>query len=307
MYLEDRIGDPDPERRWSNAIVLQGPYEQTITRRSIDIFLERNDSSVLVIVSTYLPSGTGREYFFEELYHFGEGRLVFLICKVPPIVAEFWRTNSQNQNLQRLSSFVGLEYAHSLGIEFSLKCRSDAFLGRSNVCEELRRQIEEYPLNLPEHIPRDQLGIKARIVVSEYSLYIQKHGSIFHIGDQWFFGHTTDLINYFDMTETSTWNGSLGISTKSCCETNMAICWMNNVGIPHRTINFRELLARYFIVGSTNTLEFIWMKYRLFDYEQYMREGKKYILQIPEGERNRHHGTGRVGTARWSVWLREYL
>lgn len=145
--VENILGEVDKSKVWKYAAVVQGPHHPEWTLNTLRILLERNNNC-LVIVSTY------RDFVlndFETENLSPRGRLIFIFVKTPnkELYPDFWRTNFHNQNLQRLSSFVGIRYAkEELGICNVLKVRSDVILGRRDIFEFLN-EMSEVPLILP--------------------------------------------------------------------------------------------------------------------------------------------------------------
>ncbi len=288
------LGEPNPTMTWEAAIIIQGPYVKPHTERVISIFLERNPPNVLVIVSTYLPpeemNGDNIIGSFLSKYETSilenskspnNGRLVYIFVRTPGHVdcPDFWKTNFLNQNRQRLTTFAGLQYAKHLSIPFALKCRSEAFLGLRNICKSLIRLVERYPLLLSQSSPPN---LEGRIVVSDFSRTQasnprRQHLGEHHIADFWLFGHTDDMMNYFDMRSGSPWNGGKGINTCHDVEENLAECWMRNVNISRET-KLKELAARYLIVVDSVDVEYVWLK-RHHSFEIYLERGRQYLAQ----------------------------
>lgn len=193
--IEASLGKPAVDRQWEAAIIVQGPYTSN-TATSVRVFIERNDITVLVIVSTYLPDaerngdariGTFLSDFEKDIVVREQGphvgRLIYLFVRTPSKEQhpEFWKTNYYNQNSQRLSSFIGLQYAHQLGIEFSLKCRSDSLIGMKNVC----RFIINYTTMTPVLRPAgSSVKLRGRITVNDLSTIRRQDCTIFRIDRQ---------------------------------------------------------------------------------------------------------------------------
>lgn len=311
--LQYVLGEPLAKRTWSTAVVLQGPWVPLHTERAIRVFLERNTPDVLVIVATYHPPGcrTADDFLsdYEKnivLRHQGPhvGRLVYLFINEPSreTYPDFWRTNYWNQNLQRLSSFIGLRYAKNLGIPRALKCRADAFLGMSNVCGYLRTCLEELPVFPDKDF--DSRRLLGRIVVSDYA--VRQCDNVrspslgpHQIADLWFFGYTDDLMLYFDIREQSTWAGGAGISTACAVENNLTEQWMRDVGITTQD-GAGELTARYMYICDRVEVEYVSPKAE-HDYERYIREGKPYLAQVFAGETCK-----RLTHSLWRTLLKDY-
>ena len=274
---------------WDSAIIVQGPYTPGITNVAILGFLQGFKDS-LVIVSTYLPSaeenGTNPIGSFlsqSEKLAIQTGRLVFIFVSLPsPVNApQFWNTNYQNQNCQRLTSFIGIRYAQRMGIKFSLKSRSDTYFGNTSIIDQFLREVETgYPLFPDEGLSSE---IKGRIVVcGDWTLIRPKSDwDSFHVRDHWYFGHTSDLLKFFDCTSDSTWAEGNGILIRSP-ESASTRLWMSNMGIKVSSIT--ELLARYFIVHDAVYVEQLRIKSKHcaehswnFDLQRYHTEGKTYL------------------------------
>lgn len=318
LKVECYLGKISDTTKWSAAIIIQGPFIPSITEKIIKIFLERNPKDVLIIVSTYSPEdekqgrvtrGTYLSPWEKDIviHEEGEhvGRLVYIFVQ-PPSRQEspdFWSCNQQNKNLQRLTTFAGLKLANELGIPFSLKCRSDGLLGKPNVTKDLREEVLRYPLIKGLEYSSVKHPMKGRIIISEFSRC--GHGIEFneyHVGDQWFFGYTTDLMRYFDMHKDSFWFTQRMIPPhRGNTETDTCLSWLKNIGLYSSDMDFKELLSRYMIVGDDRTLEFLWFKYRLYDFDAYMREGSSYLKNHP-GARQWYEV---VKHEQWIKWMRQ--
>lgn len=312
------IGSPQIGIVWNAAVVFQGVYVKNRTRAAIDETLSRN-SRILVIVSTYLPSDEedGRRPIGSFLSPFenacvASGILVFLFSTPPSenSAPNFWRTNSANQNLQRLTSFIGLRYAKQHGIDFCLKIRCDTFLGRQEVIEYLRREVEtRFP-----PIPRDESKskIRGRIVVTGQCTIsdLSVECPPFHVRDHFFFGFTSDLLKFFDMTDQTKfgWRDGIGITT-TVPESDLTILWMKSLGI--EAMDTRELLARYFVVEDASFVEQVrrvevggrvgdWWSVNL---SRYLAEGAKYLEDFYSGEDRRKVTTRQ----QWLAWYQELI
>lgn len=318
--LESTLGDLATDRVWSAAVVLQGPHMGIHTQRTVQIFLERNISSVLLVVATYRPDserfvGDFLSDFEKEIVLEKKGphvgRLIYLFVRTPtPEEApDFWRTNQMNQNRQRLTTFVGLRFVDGLGIRLSLKCRTDAFLGRRDVCRYLNDKfLEKFPITERPCGPRavgDKL--RKRMVICE-NTQIQSDRPQLQIGnsyisDFWFFGETRDLLIYFDIRETSGWNNGSGMCAINISpEANMAVDWMKAVGIAQDVFT-PELLARYFAVADTVDVEFIWQKHWHFNYEYYLINGR---AEAAKGQKLERAWLPSGTHERWLGFVEEY-
>lgn len=272
-------------RDWEAAIVIQGPYIKDITQTVIRTFLERNNPSVIIIVSTYGdPEGKFLSDFERKQISEPECRLVYLLLELPSKekYPEFWRTNSRNQNCQRLSTFMGLNYAKQLRVPLCLKCRADTFLGIREVCKYLEsKYMNLYPV-IPHSRHSSELP-RRRIVISDHTkrrcdnMHFRELGDHF-ICDFWFFGETEDLLSYFDITSDSYWNEGSGIAVVDCSESHYAELWMKDLGLPS-SMTLEELTARYMAVAESVPIEFVWMR-RFHDHRRYLREGLDYLNKI---------------------------
>lgn len=276
-----QLGDVDNnEKKFRGAIVIQGPYIKPQTERSVRIFLERNPPEILVIVSTYIAAEKLLSPFEKEILISKKGpyvgRLVFLFSDIPTS-SEFYKTNYWNQNFQRLTSYTGIKFAHDLEIPYVLKCRSDGFLGKDDICFYLKRYLDEY------HPPPLSSLNKGRIIVSDQTkvwkenLHCAQPIGDYHVADYWLFAHTEDLLKYFDMSPGSSWDGGKGIGTKYAVETNLALCWMKNVGIREYPEEKIFGLAKDFLIILSNIdVEFVWLKHWQ-KYEDYIFYRCRYL------------------------------
>ena len=297
--VEAIIGKPAANRVWESAVIIQGPYSATHTPIVIDNFLERNSSAVLLIVSTYFPGACKSVDSFLNQKHLNilsgreaihSGRLVFIFVNPPPKTDEsgFWKTNYWNQNLHRLTTFVGLRYADQLGILVSLKCRSDCFLGMRNINRWL---FDNFLIRIPPIPPARSAKyfsskMRGRIVVSDHAKSLEENPHQTNIGkhfvpDFWSFGFTRDLMAFFDIRSSSAWNGGLGIRIDSAAETHLAETWMKSVGIDMTPDGVIELTARYLGIASSVEVEMVALKFE-FNYFRYLEEGKSYLRGIYE-------------------------
>lgn len=308
MSLEDSriehiLGHADPERKWEFAIILQGPRFKSSTAEAVRIFLENNDpETVLLIVSTYLssaerlgdePAGSSLSQFERDIVMENKGphsgRLVYLFLK--PVdkdeFPDFYRTNYWNQNNQRLSTFMGLRFADSLGIEYVLKCRSDSFLAAPNVCKLLKeRYSDKYP-------PHSEAKMHSRLVVNDHAtrrlqnckflLPIFRWDKImgpYFICDRWLFGYISDVMTYWDMRVGSKWDGGRGIRIDSSVETNATRVWMAELAIPDPIPeDITPLLSRYFIVASCLDTQFVFGKYES-DFKEFRTCKERYFQRL---------------------------
>lgn len=276
MELIDSIqGIPRNDVDWEAAIVIQGPYHEGLTMDIIRTFLSRN-TNILIIVSTYTPHVVTP---FEK-YMMDEGVLVLITIHDPPSsFAEFWRTNRWNQNLQRLSSYIGLNYGHSLGIEYSLKIRSDMCLEKEDVIAYLKDKIDGLPV-IPREVPEwagmpSSTEMKGRIAISGHATFnaTKNQPYPYHLRDFWLFGHTTDIMRYFDITKQSGWRWGSGVATFLAPESNLAIRWMNDMNIIAG--DTLELVARYFVIIDPETVDSQRLNTKMMTYDTYMQERKQ--------------------------------
>lgn len=271
----DILGTP-AQNPWEAAIVIQGSYIPDHTKTVILELLSRNPN-VLVICSTYPEAKELISNTEKALVE--AGLLVFLFISPPEqdLWPYFWETNHANQNLQRLTSYVGLEYSRMLGIEFSLKIRSDTFLGRKEAIRYFKEQLKTYP-------PRTQIApseVKGRMIVSGQGT-ISNPGfwAPFHVRDHWYFGYTEDLVKFFDISSESSWADGTGVAI-SCPESAMTCVWMKDLGI--EAVDTKDLLSRYFILEDAAEIEQVRItqtQYWTLDYDRYKVEGIPYLRQI---------------------------
>lgn len=280
------IGSPKIGVVWKAAIVVQGNYyhNDNITRSVFSHFLSSNSGDVLIICSTY-PMDIILPY---EQSLVDAGVLVFVFSTSPSKTEypEFWATNQANQNLQRLTSYAGIQYAEKLGINYTLKIRSDSFLGKHEVIDYLIQQTNKYPLR-----DSDSLILKNRIVVSGQGTIVKDFWAPYHVRDHWYFGHTGDLLRFFDMSEKSSWKGGSGINV-SCPESALTCVWMKDLGIVAK--DTAELVSRFFIVEDAAEIEQVRLSKTPawnLDYRKYREEGIPYLKTIYTGADPPHNVT----------------
>lgn len=272
------------------AIVVQGKYIPQITSIVFSEFLNRNSNNIVLICATYYPGKEGDISFLsnEEQFLIALGILVFIFVKEPSKedFPEFWATNHANQNLQRLTSFTGIHYAHDLNIEYTLKIRSDSFLGKLNVIDCFLSDLKQYPPN-PE---KPSIKIKGRIIVSGQGTIIDEGFKYpFHVRDHWYFAHTTDLLAFFNTK--GSWRNGKGIAI-SCPESAITCVWTHDIGIESKCM--RELLGRYFVVHDAVEVEQVRLTQTpswLFDHSEYNRHGKEYLRKVYLTADSRSHVT----------------
>lgn len=282
------FGNPRQNESWSAGAVIQGPYIRNHTRTCIEEFLTRN-SKLLIVVSTYLPSdeASGEKPLGSFLSPYerskiAEGVLVFIFNKEPSRDEwrEFWRTNYLNQNLQRLTSYIGLCYIKDQGIEFALKIRSDSFLGKRSVIDDLRQQVQKYQ-------PwRGDIQVKGRIVVTGNwtAIHPADDWNRFHVRDHFYFAYTADLIKFFDCTQASTWREGSGILIRSP-ESALTQVWLADLKIQVKDLS--ELLQRFFIIVEPEDVELVRLDPRegqeapcIANYSRYLKEGAPYLKEL---------------------------
>lgn len=300
------IGKLDPDRKWEAAIIIQGPYLIPQTQQVVRIFLERNSPSVLVIVAFTSDTASAACDVQDHT-----GRVVYLPVRTPSAEEspEFWRSNMRNQNRQRLSSFIGIRFAQNLGIPFVLKCRSDAFLGMPNVCQYLRAfsRVEM----MTGSARRPQPRMRGRIVVSDHTRSETYHlthpdAGPYHVADMWLFGHTEDLINYFDVRSGSAWWRDIQEGegrdrpSQFAVETNFVEMWMRNIGLPRPACGLGELAGRYLAVVDSVVVEFVWLRGD-DSFALWNRHGRRFVIDT-----NGLYMRERMSHARWAQLSEEY-
>lgn len=297
-----RFGEIDRTRKWEYAIVIQGPYIKSVTDIVIRTFYEKTNDNTLIIISTYESAAGLITQWEKSTVRSQDHRLqyIFLNASEKIIPKIFWETNFRNQNLQRLSSHAGLKVAQEFGAPYTLKCRSDAFLGIDDLCNTLHKSL--IPLN-PTGSPR----IQGRLVISDHAKrqcdQTAKHFRMgdYHIADHWMFGFTEDLISFFHI---STDENIISISPSHSVETNLTERWMKEVGIPPTPNGIEEIVARYMVVVNNVDLEFVWMK-KWHSYERYKIQGKRHLILALEDEK-RLWGP-MITRARWLEYVQKYI
>lgn len=262
------------------TVVIQGPYHKSFTRTCIEEWLSRNDNIVIIVSTTTVIR-------FEELSPYEkarvqEGLLVFIIAKPPDPIRwpDFWRTNHSNQNLQRLTSFVGLRHAYlELKSKFSIKVRSDTFLGRKHVLRHMINEVEEdFPLAKED---AQTSGMRGRLAVTGHCTISDESAlpnAPFHIRDHFYFGYTEDVLSFFEMR--TSWNNGAGIGI-SAPESAMTVLWMKDHNIKAATTI--ELLSRFFIIENASFVEQVRLLPKgtwFMNYTRYLREGESYVAEV---------------------------
>lgn len=272
-----------------------------MTQSVIPEILGRNPNTVLLIVSTYAPEaekqarepyGTflsaGEKSYLSDKSSPHYGQVVYLFLNEPSHqeYPDFWRTNKMNQNLQRLSSYAGLQYAASLNIEYSLKLRSDAFLGKRDACSALTRYVQDYPIIAsPDQQVNPLTQLKGRIATPDHtrtlnSCFPEWPMRQYFICDQWMFGYTTDLKNFFSLSSPS-WDCGRGIKTDLLPENHLMECWMKDLGIPPTSRGIEEMAGRYMIIAGMVEFEYLSLKRQ--SYQDYLSRGVAYLTEVFTG------------------------
>jgi len=293
------LGSPNVERGWKYAAVIQGPSYKVFGSHNLPTLLSRNPDT-LIICSTYLPDdethgltkpGSSLHPFIKSIL-FDDGsleggvpdgelrknyreRLIFLFVRVPERDNKyFWNLNRHNQNLQRLSSYIGLEYARRMGVQFVAKSRQDIFIGRYSFCSYLE-PYSLHPLLIPDgETPK----ITGRLVFLDIYTKTRNMGHAhfgnFHMGDLLVFGHASDVCSYFDIAAineqkvSATWISPSGSCYEMYPENNFSSPWIEQTGVtkfptsegetPFFMRTF-EFLARYgALVDAYEELGFLW-------------------------------------------------
>lgn len=260
-------------RKCYSAIVIQGNYVKDQSENTIRIFFNRNPES-LIVVCSYTNNILDFDPEGKWTTELSSGRLVFLFIDYPCKTKffDFWKTNFFNQNLQRLTSFIGVNFVKEIGIPICLKVRSDSFLGRPNICQYLNDVSNEKPLLLREG---ENIGLKRRMVNCNRSrrkcfmTWEDRLGEYF-LFDHWMFGDTGDLIKFYEIEK-----GGNDINVGQSPESSLTELWMKREGITDCQDGVAELCARYFAIVDTAEVEFLWQKVESFG--QYIREGSLYI------------------------------
>lgn len=260
-----------------DCIVIQGPHYGDNTRIVIRQFLIKNPN-VQIILSTYKESESLLNPW--EKYLQDRGKVIYIFTEPPPRSEDcFWRTNFANQNLQRLTSYIGLKRADDLGFKYSLKVRSDTFLGKDRVINYFKDLLETYPLS--SSLP----GLRGRIIVGSHATISHSEREIyyppFHVRDHWYFGYTQDILKFFDM-DSPTWNRGCGIDVCSP-ESSLTRVWMADLKIDDCHA-LKDLLGRYFIVENFHVVEqcrihvvAVDQQQWIIDMKEYLKHGSKYL------------------------------
>lgn len=301
VYRTEIFDDHLTKEQWKTAIVIQGVFRLGWTDNSITILHEKNPHS-LIIVSTY-RNPESEKWLSENT----KDRLVYIFIEPPDreLFSQFWEKNkAYNQNLHRLSTFVGLRYAKECHrIERCLKIRSDGIIFNQHICDFLSNLVDS--TRGPLHRSQQQDGgdrnnyPSKRFVTfnrSRRSCFQASHETIgdYFVFDMWMFGQTDDLLNFYRIFKNGD-DAQIGF----CAETLLTECWMRNHNIAKFDDSVAELLARYFIVTDHTDVHFVWQK--IENYHRFLREGISYLTE----EFRRWEMQYKCFTKKdWMQWLR---
>jgi hypothetical protein len=165
-----------------------------------------------------------------------------------------------NRNIQRISTFYGLQKAKELGIKYCLKSRTDHFFKHPKLIEILKHNLKSFTIynNVPSY------GQQERIVVPNGGTTLNYwcggangRGGAFHISDHWLCGTTDDLYNYFDINNPF-WkaenSSNFSTSEHPVVATEVEFCrlWMKAQNIDYDCVS--EILRDRFIVLDNQSL-----------------------------------------------------
>lgn len=165
---------PKPRR----AIVIQGPIIKDINVSIIQHYAQANNTDT-VIVSTWESTNP---ILLKKL----EPWVDHLVLSAPPDYCGY-----QNRNYQIISTLAGIKKAQELGAEYVLKTRVDIALLADNILD-----VSESLMGLYDPSVAQSYGLKNRIFVPES--YTRKYIP-YHPSDLVMFGHTADLLKFWDM------------------------------------------------------------------------------------------------------------
>lgn len=274
------VGCPPEKKEWDYAIVLQGRYTPEWTEKSIHTFLQKNaELNILIIVSVFESDLTRSTISAKK---WDSDKVVYLVIPEPSreLFKEFWANNCVNQNLQRLSSGIGIKFAESLGIPLCLKIRSDAFFAKFNSCKYLYDEcMKNFPVVQNPGKPHRHVNLKGRIVIADHARRNWHVDGHHFICDHWLFGFTEDLMKFFEIEKGKTvWDEGRGIKGYGFAETNLTQVWMKDLGIEPFSSGILELSARFMAIAGMVELEFFCQKH--WDYKESQRRGKPFLEQI---------------------------
>lgn len=243
------------------AIIIQGPLkaEDDFTMETVKIYRILFPEALL-IVSTWK---TENQQILREIER--EGALI--IQSESPI-----KNGVGNMNYQRDSTLAGLHKAYELGFQYSIKTRTDQRIYKTDMYAYFKSLLHTFPID-------DIWGIgqKGRIIFCQ-GIFPNSMLIPYHICDFFFFGHTQDLIAYYDCDYSQvegsfsdfcemTKREGLTIGEYYCKiapEAILSTSYLKRHGI---TVDYNDLenywkfVSSYMVPVSFDDLNLVWSKY----------------------------------------------
>lgn len=182
-YSEDICAFSQSYSNPSIAIILQGPIlrQNDFTLETVKLY-HRYYPACPIVVSTWDDEP---ETIIKEITEIGSN--VFVVQSKKP-ENRGWG----NINYQRRSSCAGINFAESLGCEYTLKSRTDQRIYSSNSMLFFKSLIDMFPLKV-------KTSARGRIAVCGLSTIKNR---LYNICDMLLFGYTEDIKRYFSPPET---------------------------------------------------------------------------------------------------------
>ncbi len=224
----------------SCAIVLQGALMQKydFTLESVRMY-KKVYPSLTVIVSTWEGEDAKSIDRLREA-----GAEVVLSAK--PAYFGTW-----NINLQIVSARNGIQRAKDLGIEYTIKSRTDQRVYARNILETLCNLVAYFP-------PATTTGLRKRIVVC-HEAYKYYNG---YFPDMFMFGDTNDLLDYWSV-ELLKKGASYGEFFSELYLT-YSFCRRKGWHVPDSIRAIRNIYRDCVIVLDWDALDLLWLKYDYF-------------------------------------------
>ncbi len=227
-----------------NAIVIQG---NVTTSRTLDIVkycIDKNPNSI-IILSTWQTCNTS------EFDCVKSSRFYLITSELPP------GSGNNNRHLQRISTYIGVVKAQSLGATHVLKMRSDQLLRRLDICEHLLLILVDYG--------------QERLVVGHGGTTFEERWGKFHVTDFWMFGKIHHFLSWYDPAGIDTTAPFFRPDfTGQSPEPDFVQLWLIRNNLQYS--DFRDLLAERFIVLDCETVDMVFKTMPLDVSEETVRQ-----------------------------------
>jgi hypothetical protein len=179
-----------------------------------------------------------------------------------------------NTDNQIISTYSALSYSKSVGIEYCIKQRADFRVNKNNIKTYLMSLLKNFPLKEKNE------SIKNRIIITSLGTFKYR---LFSASDFFLFGHTDDLIKYFDketyLNGIRKYNSAhlpcFHNDTPVISEIFLCARYLMNIDkkIQWNLDNWWSSLEKFFCVIDASSLDLFWLKY---DWEYEYRFTKNY-------------------------------